>query len=79
MNKNKLKKYFDNYQGILKACDMLDIGLTRYDIYKLNTEGEIERVRNGYYKLKNEEQSDAKLMYLLIFPKKILMYFLLTH
>lgn len=62
MNKNKLKKYFDNNQGILKACDMINIGLTRYDIYKLNNEGQIERIKNGYYKLKNEDQSDAKII-----------------
>jgi len=62
MNKIKLKKLFNSNQGILKASDLISIGLTRYDIYKLYKKGQIERIKNGYYKLNNEDQSDAKII-----------------
>ncbi len=71
MNYTDLKKLFNKNSGILKASDLINFGFTRYEIHKLHNQNKIERVKNGYYKLENDNQSDAGMISIL-YPAGIL-------
>lgn len=61
------EKVFDKVGEIVKTADFISAGLTNYDVAKLCNQYAIERIRNGFYKLPEnnglkEEQLIATLL-----------------
>ena len=63
---SKVRKAFKDNLGILKTSQLKEIGLTNYEIRKLSSNNEIEKILQGYYKLSAEDISDIRLISILI-------------
>lgn len=58
--------------GIVKTADLLNAGLNKADIIKLNHEGYIERIRHGYYQLSEHPVNSEELLLKILIPEGII-------
>ena len=66
---NIVHKVFCEVGDIARKSDLIAAGLKNHDVYSLCRSGQIERVKNGYYKLPaNDEPSEELLLSKLMKP-----------
>lgn len=70
MKIKKIKDKFTENKGIMKSKQLYDFGLYYNDIQYLMEEGIVEKIRNGYYCLKNNDYSEQKIISVL-FPEAV--------
>lgn len=66
MNYDEVAKVFMEHDGIVKTSDLYEVGVSKYEIKKLTDSGFIERILKGYYKLRDEDISDIRIISLLL-------------
>ena len=54
VEKQKIIIEFEKHGGVLKTSELKELGLSSRQIKKLLQEGEISRIKYGYYELANE-------------------------
>lgn len=81
MDIEKLKKRFQESNGILKTASLTEMKLDSRAIGKLVDDGILVRVRNGYYRLAGEQrvESEAALIASLFPDAVVCMYSALFH
>ena len=60
--KEKLKKEMAQANGVLKTAALYELGMDYRDIHRLVEEGTLIRVKNGYYCLADESQTEEEMV-----------------
>lgn len=68
----KLYKLAENHNGLIKTADMLAAGINSYEIRKLVQDGIIERIKQGYYQLKEDKEISEEALIAKLFPDGII-------
>ncbi|PTQ85965.1 putative AbiEi antitoxin of type IV toxin-antitoxin system [Trichococcus patagoniensis] len=71
IDKNKLKEEFGKHGGVLKTAELKSLGLTGRQLKKLVEEGEVSKIKHGYYVLADEVNPEEVIIARL-FPNAIL-------
>lgn len=72
MNKHEIAiKVFDKVGNIAKTADFITVGLKNYEVISLCNEGYIRRIRNGFYKLANNEEPKEEDLISKLLPQGI--------
>lgn len=72
LNKHDIiKEVFNTVGEIAKTADFIAAGLNNYDVLSLCKQGYIERVRNGYYKLPNQDEPKEEYLISKLLPQGI--------
>ncbi len=71
-NKEIAEKVFDTVGDIAKTADFVLAGLTNYDVAKLCNQGHLERIRNGFYCLPDNDEIKDELCILKLVPLGII-------
>ena len=70
MNKHQIaKKVIVENDGIAKAADFVAAGIRSVDVVKLCNSGYLERVRHGYYRLANKEETSEERLLATLIPE----------
>ncbi|MDY0255974.1 type IV toxin-antitoxin system AbiEi family antitoxin domain-containing protein [Gudongella oleilytica] len=70
IEKQKIIQEFEKHGGILKTSELNELGLSSRQIKKLLQEGEISKIKYGYYELADEVNSE-EAMIARLFPKAV--------
>ena len=62
---------FAQVGDIVKTADFISAGLTNYDVAKLCKQGHIERIRNGFYHLPENDQIKEEQMIAAFLPQGV--------
>lgn len=57
--------------GLAKTAELNKAGLQNFEIVKLCNQGELERVKHGYYRVANQEDISEEQMILTFFEEGI--------
>jgi predicted transcriptional regulator of viral defense system len=68
----KLNKLAENQGGLIKTSEMLDAGIKAYEIRKLVQDGVLERIKQGYYQLKENEEISEEALIAKLFPDGVI-------
>lgn len=68
----KIKKVFDKNNGYASTGEIMQRGVTYYDIQKCLKDGKIERVRRGYYKWHVTDETNEAATIAGLFPDGVL-------
>lgn len=71
IEKSRIQEEFEKYGGILKTDDLNALGLSSRQIRKLLDDGEISKIKQGYYELTNEVISE-EIIIAKIFPEAVI-------
>jgi predicted transcriptional regulator of viral defense system len=71
IEKQKIIQEFEKHGGILKTSELNELGLSSRQIKKLLQEGEISKIKYGYYELADEVNSE-EAMIARLFPKAVI-------
>ena len=71
IEKQKIVLGFDKHGGVLKTAVLNELGLSSRQIKKLLQEGEISKIKYGYYELADEVNSE-EAMIARLFPKAVI-------
>lgn len=71
IEKSKIREAFEKYGGILKAQELNALGLSSRQIRKLLESGEISKIKQGYYELADEVNSEEVIIARL-FPEAVI-------
>ena len=72
MNKlDAIKKVVKNNGGIVKTSQLNEIGIENYEIARLCDNGELERVKHGYYQLTSSTELSEEIMIATFFTDGI--------
>lgn len=73
MDKQKIaKKIIIERGGIAKSSDFVTAGIRAVDVVNLCNNGYLERVRHGYYRLANAEETSEEQLLATLIPKGII-------
>ena len=71
IDKQKIIDEFEKYGGVLKTSELKELGLSSRQIKKLFEEGEISKIKYGYYELSNQVNPEEVIIARL-FPKAVI-------
>lgn len=71
IEKSRIQEEFEKYGGILKTADLNALGLSSRQIRKVLDDGEISKIKQGYYVLTNEMISE-EIIIAKIFPEAVI-------
>lgn len=72
MNKQEIANDVFNKVGeIAKTADFIAAGLKNYDVVSLFNQGYIERIRNGFYKLSDQDEPNEEYLLSKLLPQGI--------
>jgi predicted transcriptional regulator of viral defense system len=71
IEKQKIILEFEKHGGVLKTSELNELGLSSRQIKKLLQEGEISKIKYGYYELADEVNSE-EAMIARLFPKAVI-------
>lgn len=71
IKKQKIKIEFEKHGGVLKTSELKELGLSSRQIKKLLQEGEISKIKYGYYELADEVKPEEVLIARL-FPEAVI-------
>ena len=71
VEKQKIIIEFEKHGGVLKTSELKELGLSSRQIKKLLQEGEISRIKYGYYELANEVNPE-EVMIARLFPEAVI-------
>ncbi len=71
IDKRKIIEKFTKHGGILKTAELNDMGLSSRQIKKLLEEGEISKIKHGFYELADEVNSE-EIIIARLFPKAVI-------
>ena len=71
IEKQKIIQEFEKHGGVLKTSELKELGLSSRQIKKLLQEGEISRIKYGYYELANEVNPE-EVMIARLFPEAVI-------
>lgn len=71
IDKSKLKEEFEKHGGVLKTAELKSLGLSSRQIKKLVEEGEVSKIKQGYYELAGEVNPE-EIIIARLFPNAIL-------
>lgn len=65
------KRVLASNGGIARTADFLSAGLAKYDVCNLNHEGQLERIRHGFYKLADDDEITEEQRLKALLPEGI--------
>lgn len=69
--RNLAKKVIESKGGIAKSADFVAAGIRAVDVVNMCNEGFLDRVRHGYYRLANTEETSEEQLLATLIPKGI--------
>ena len=71
MDKQKIIDEFEKHGGVLKTSELKELGLSSRQIKKLFEEGEISKIKYGYYEL-SDEVNPEEVIIARLFPEAVI-------
>jgi len=71
IEKQKIIQEFEKHGGVLKTSELKELGLSSRQIKKLLQEGEISKIKYGYYELADEVNPE-EVMIVRLFPEAVI-------
>lgn len=72
INNKLLIKEFKNHNGLMRTCELNDIGINSKQILQLLEEGTVFKIKRGVYQLSNDIDTPEEVIIAKLFPSSVI-------